>query len=70
MKFILKTILCHTNLEEMGQFSFFFKIYLCVWVFCLHICLRSTCVPGACGSQKRVLGSLQLELQTVVASGT
>lgn len=34
---------------------------LWVWVFCLHVCICTMCVPDAHGSQKRVLGSLELE---------
>jgi hypothetical protein len=36
-----------------------------VWVFCLHVCLHTICVPGAHRGQKRDLdlGSLELELQ-------
>jgi hypothetical protein len=36
-----------------------------VWVFCLHICLCATCVPGSCGSQKRTSDPLGLELTDV-----
>jgi hypothetical protein len=38
-----------------------------VWVFCLHICLCTVCVPGAHGSQRRVSDPLELELQFVVS---
>lgn len=41
-------------------------IILCVRAFCRHVCLHSTCMPGAHESQKRVLGPLGLELQEVV----
>lgn len=27
-------------------------------MFCLHVCMCVTCLPGACGSQKRTLDSL------------
>ena len=33
---------------------------------CLHVCMHTTCVPGALGVQKRVSGLLGLELQMVV----
>ena len=42
-----------------------FLILLCVSE-CLPACLRTTCVPGACGVQKRALHPLELELQMVV----
>lgn len=38
----------------------------CVWVFCLHVCRRSSCGSGVCGSQKDT-GSLDLEWQMVVS---
>lgn len=41
---------------------------LCVWVFCLHVCLCTMCVPGAYRGQKKVLDSLELELQTDVGA--
>lgn len=48
-------------------FSIFTKIYflfyfiLCVWVFCLHAWLCSTCVSGIRRGQKQALGPLELE---------
>ena len=27
---------------------------LCVWVFCMHVCKYTVCMPGAYGSQKSV----------------
>lgn len=38
----------------------FFNIY--IWLFCLHQCLCTTCVPSAGGRQKTVSGPLELEL--------
>jgi hypothetical protein len=36
--------------------NFYFRlINLCIWVFCLHVCLCAKSVPGACGGQKRLL---------------
>ena len=35
--------------------------------FFLQVCLRTMCVPGACGGQKRVSDPLELELQKVVS---
>lgn len=35
-------------------------------MFCLYVCIRTTCVAGACRSQKRASNSLELELQTIV----
>ena len=33
----------------------------------MHVCLHTTCMPGAHRGQKRVLDSLELELQMVVS---
>lgn len=33
---------------------------MCIDV-CLHVCVCTTCVPGACGGQKTVLGPLEME---------
>jgi hypothetical protein len=35
-------------------------------MFCLHICLFTPPIPSALGSQKRVLDSLELELQMIM----
>ena len=35
---------------------------LCLWVFHLHACLCTMCMPDTSGLQKRVLGPLELEL--------
>lgn len=37
-----------------------------VWVFCLHICLCTRCIPCAHGGQKWALDPLQLQLHMVV----
>lgn len=49
--------------------SFTIKIIFCfiVWTFCLHACIYTGCVPGAQGSQKRVLDALEAELRAVVS---
>ena len=44
----------------------FFYFILCVWIFCLHVCLCIMCVPGACRGQKRASDPVELELQIVV----
>ena len=36
-------------------------IILCAWVFCLHECLCTTCMPGTCRGQKMVSDALELE---------
>lgn len=41
--------------------KFLLKIFLYVWVFCLHVCLCTT-LYSAQGGQKRMLGSLELKL--------
>lgn len=38
-----------------------------MWVVCLHVCLCVTYVPEAIRDQKRVLNSMELELQTIVS---
>lgn len=44
---------------------FLFKIYLfsLCWVFCLLVCLCTTCVPAAYGGHRRTLDPLNLVLQ-------
>lgn len=39
-----------------------------MWAFILHVCLCSTCMPGAYRSQKRSSDHLEVELQIVVSS--
>jgi hypothetical protein len=39
---------------------------LCLWVFCLHVVICTMCIPCASKGQKKVLGTLELELQMVV----
>ena len=46
---------------------FCFVLIVCIWVFCLHACLCTTCVPGNHGSQKRVLDFLGLEIHMIVS---
>lgn len=53
-----------TTWKCLFNFKLFF-IILCVWVFCLHIFLCTTCEPGAQGGQKR--DSLKMEFQTGAA---
>lgn len=48
---------CHSQLKI---------IILCVWVFCLHAYLCTTCVPDPLRGQKRASGSLELESQKVM----
>lgn len=38
----------------------FFLRFICM--FCLHVCLCATCIPGVLGNQNRELDSLELEL--------
>lgn len=35
---------------------------------CLHACMCTTCIPGACGGHKMALDSLDLELLQVIVS--
>jgi hypothetical protein len=41
-------------------------LIVCVWVSSPHVCMCTTCVPGACRGQKRALHLLDLELWMVV----
>lgn len=41
---------------------------MCVLPACMYVCMYTTCMAGAQGCQKRVLGSLDLKLQVVVAA--
>lgn len=41
-------------------------IILSVWVLCLNVFMRTTCIPGTHGGQERVSNSQQLAVQTVV----
>jgi hypothetical protein len=52
-------------------FIFHLNSFLCIWVFCLNVCL-CTCVHNAIRDQKMLLDPLGLMLQTVVShySGT
>lgn len=43
-----------------GTSSLKTKVFLCVWLFCLHVS-----VSGACGGQKKALDSLEQGLQMV-----
>lgn len=38
-----------------------FKFYVSEGVFCLYVCLCTTCVPDALGDQMRVLDPLNLD---------
>lgn len=38
-------------------------LFLCVWTFCLHVCIYAMCMPGDSEGQKKVLDLLGLELQ-------
>lgn len=49
------------------EFFGFFLLVLYVWMFCLHICLCTVCVPCAYGDQRRALAPLNLGLQMVVS---
>lgn len=42
-----------------------FRSFYCV--FCLHVCICTTCVPGASSGQKRVSDPVELELQMLVS---
>lgn len=43
-------------------FPFPLHVYGCL---CLHVCLYTACVLGACGGQRRAVDALELELQMV-----
>lgn len=41
-------------------------VHLCIWVFCLHECLCTRYMPGACQGQRRASHCLELGPQNVV----
>jgi hypothetical protein len=41
-------------------------IYVYGWIFCIHICLYTNCVPGTCKGQKGASGSVELKIQKAV----
>lgn len=45
----------HHNIQPWLHLSplFYFHFILCIWAFGLHVCLWTTCMPGAGGVQKR-----------------
>lgn len=45
----------------------YYYFILCVWMFYLHVCLCTTCVPGVLGDQNRILDPLRLELYMFVS---
>lgn len=45
----------------------FKKVYTLCASVCLHMCLYTICMFGACGGQKRVSGPVELELEKVVS---
>jgi len=57
----------HTNPCTIFVANFLRCIY--VWVFCLYVCIYTTCMPSASRSQKKMCNPLKLELQTVVKQG-
>ena len=50
------------HIYSMCFFSFYDHLCWCVWLFGLHVCLRTICEPSAYGGQKRGLDPLGLEL--------
>lgn len=68
---------CHSDSMWPKPLSFLFLLLIfffckdvffisCVWTFCLCVCTCTSCMPGACGSQRRVLAPLKLEFLTVI----
>lgn len=53
------------SISTVGLFKKRFRFVLCVWVFC-PVCLCTAGAPGAHGSQKRVLDSMELELHGIL----
>ena len=46
----------------------YFIIFLCMWVFCLLVCLCRTSEPGARESKQKVSDALELQIQTFVST--
>ena len=61
-------VMCYTQGIRLGSGFFFqfLKINFNIWVFFLKVYLNTMCMSGAQGGQKKVLDTLELELQTVV----
>lgn len=57
------------NFRENFIFLFrFIYFILCVFVFCLHVCICTIYMPGSHGVQKRVSDPLELELWMVMST--
>lgn len=59
------TVFCFSKLKphiESQGYTSLLVFHLCVCVFCLHAHMCTTCVLGACRSQKRSSDHLELEL--------
>lgn len=62
---LLLTVRGHVALRFLFSFLKIY-LYLCAWVFCLHVCWALHAC-SACENQKRAVDPLELELQTVVS---
>lgn len=58
--------LCFVVVRLLSVILFIFM--LCVWMFYLHACLCTICVPGAMGARKGCQVPLELEVQVVVSN--
>lgn len=69
----VRFFLLHSRELNCSQSYFLFILalkcfYFCVWIFCLLICMCTTCMPGARRHQKRALEAQELKLQWMWAS--
>lgn len=58
-------LLCHYMLYNQF-FKNILKFIFILWLFCLFVCLLTTCMPGDWGDEKKSLYPLELDLQMVV----
>lgn len=52
----------------MSLYLTFKNSFMCMCVLPVYMYVSALCVPGACGSQKGALDSLQLKLEMVVTN--
>lgn len=57
------TVLIHFS--KMGFQILLYECFTCTYV-CMYVCMCTSYMPGAQRGQKKVLGLLELELETVV----
>ena len=59
-------LLVSLTIYTLGIFQIIIFI-LSIYMFCLHECMHTVCIPGAHGGQKRTSDAMELKLQMVVS---